>query len=292
MDLSKKRKNRKGNNQLNLSERAKIIKLIAEGNTLKGTARITEHAYNTVLGLSKIVGKACYDFQQNIPRMNCPLIECDELASFVYCKSQNLPPHLKRRQFLGTIYAYVAIDVQSRYIVFALYGKRNAANTRRFIKGLSEKVSGRIQLTTDGMQAYEDAVDRQFGKEIDYCQIKKIYKNKFLKTEKGEKIINPDTLVKSHKYIMSGKPAMEKVSTNYVERFNLTLRQYSSRVGRDKTSYSKKFDSHCYGLALTIMWYNYCKIHHSLRVTPAMQLGLTDDIWTAEDLVRLAFPEA
>jgi len=281
-------------NELSLKKKAEIIRILAEGNSLRACARISGTHYMTVLNLFKSVGKACQLFhEQTVLNIKAQFVQCDEIWSFVYAKDKNVPIRFKNQNGYGDIYTWIAMDAKTKLIITWLSGKRGTEEAKAFIKRLSEMLNNRFQLTTDGHKPYLEAVDESFQDLIYYAQNFKIYKakraNRADSKFTGEHSFTAERCVASHKRVIHGKPNADYISTSHIERQNLTVRMSSRRFTRATNAFSKNFENHCYALALQFVYYNFCRIHKTLRVTPAMEAGLTDDIWTAEDIVKVAY---
>lgn len=268
-------------NQLSTSERAQIINLLVEGNSLRATSRITGRSINTVTKLLVEVGIACENFHDKmVVNVNSQRIQADEVWSFVYAKEKNKTPEMPGDA--GDIWTWTAIDADSKLIVSWFVGDRGANSAALFMKDLSQRVANRVQITTDGHYAYPDAIDNAFGAGVDYGQIQKIYG-----AEKEPKRYSPAICIGAQKYVVQGDPDKDHISTSYVERQNLTMRMHMRRFTRLTNGFSKKIENHMCAIALHFVYYNFVKVHKTLRVTPAMEAGLTKKPMTIEELVEL-----
>jgi IS1 family transposase len=275
-------------NKLSLERKTQVIKVLCEGNSIRSTARITGTAINTVVTLLKQAGLACLDYQdKNLRNLATKRIECDEIWSFCYAKQKNVPED-KRGQFgYGDVWTFVALDADTKLVLSWLVGRREPEHAYEFLKDVKERVSNRIQLTTDGHRMYYEAVDNTFGDEIDFAMLIKYYHD--TGDESGR--YSPPKCNKTKTKLIKGSPDMSKVSTSYVERQNLTMRMNMRRFTRLTNAFSKKLENHMYALALYFMHYNFVKTHRTLATpyprTPAMAAGLTNHIWDFEEIIKL-----
>jgi len=267
-------------NRLPLNIRVQIINLLVEGNSLRAISRITGCSKNTITKLLIDVGSACMEFHHNhVVSLNSKRVQCDEIWSFVYAKQKNIPDG---KTGIGDVWTWVGIDADSRLIVSWLVGNRDAESAKSFMHDVAYRLKNRIQLSTDGLRLYIDAVDNAFNGNIDYAQLVKLF------GETDEKKYSPNDAMGIRKMPIYGKPDENHVSTNYIERQNLTMRMHMRRFTRLTNGFSKKIENHCYAIALHFVYYNFSKIHQTLRVTPAMEAGLTKNILELEDIVKLA----
>ena len=266
-------------NQLPLSKKVQIINLLVEGNSLRATARITGASINTVTKLLVDVGIACQEFHnEKVIRVSTKRIQCDEIWSFVYAKQKNLPDQIEG----GDVWTWVGIDADTKLVVSWLVGDRSAETANIFMQDVCYRLKNRVQLTTDGHKAYLDAVGNSFGSQIDFAQLVKTYGG-----QQEEIRYSPAECTGAKKTRIEGNPDEKYISTSYVERQNLTMRMSMRRFTRLTNAFSKKMENHCYAIALHFVYYNFCRIHKTLRVTPAMEAGLINDIMEIEDIIRL-----
>ena len=275
-------------NKLSLERKTQVIKVLCEGNSIRSTARITGTAINTVVTLLKQVGLACLEYQdKNLRNLTSKRIECDEIWSFCYAKQKNVPEDKKGQFGYGDIWTFVALDADSKLVLSWLVGIREPEYAYEFVKDVKERVSNRIQLTTDGHRMYYEAVDNTFGDAIDYAMLIKSYHDSG--DESGR--YSPPRCNKTKTKLIKGSPDMSKVSTSYIERQNLTMRMNMRRFTRLTNAFSKKLENHMYALALYFMHYNFVKTHRTLATpyprTPAMAAGLSDHIWGFREIVGL-----
>ena len=274
-------------NQLPLFTRTQIINLLVEGNSLRATARITGVSRNTVDKLLVAVGKACQKFHdEKVSNVKSRRVQCDEIWSFVYAKEKNVSSDLKDSGEAGDVWTWTALDSDSKLIVSCYVGDRSAESANYFMQDVAGRLSNRVQLTTDGYRQYLDAVEDAFAGQIDYAQLVKIYGGGEGNTT-NECKYSPEKFNGSKKTKVLGSPDPKHVSTSHVERQNLTMRMLMRRFTRLTNDFSKKIENHCYAIAFHFVYYNFAKIHQILRVTPAMEAGLTQDIMSIEEIVLL-----
>lgn len=282
-------------NKLPIAKKVQIINMLVEGMSLRATSRISGCSINTVTKLLVDTGKACQIFHdENVHSLQTTVIEADEIWSFIGMKQSTVPKESKDEP-IGDIWTWTAIDADSKLMVSYYVGDRGTESATDFMMDLKSRLNNRIQLTTDGLSAYIIAVRSAFGNDIDFAQLKKIYESDNPKgAKRQEKMSNqerrysPGSFIKTETVIQSGSPSGDHISTSYVERQNLTMRMHMRRFTRLTNAFSKKLENHCHAIALHFAYYNFCKIHKTLRVTPAMEAGLRKDVMTIEDLVRLA----
>lgn len=271
-------------NKLPLHKRTQILNLLVEGNSLRATSRITDTSINTVTKLLVDAGKACVAYHDAaVKHVATKKVQCDEIWSFVYSKAKNVP-EIKYGQ-AGDVWTWVAIDADSKLVISWLMGNRDAESANVFMQDVAGRLSNRVQLTTDGLRAYLEAVDEAFHGDIDYAQLIKLYGGS--DSQKTEKKYSPAECIGTKKGTVYGSPDEKYISTSYVERQNLTMRMHMRRFTRLTNAFSKKMENHAYAIALHFVYYNFCKIHKTLRVTPAMEAGLTNDIMEIEDILAL-----
>lgn len=272
-------------NKLPIEKRVQIINLLVEGTSLRAASRIADVSFNTVLKLLPQVGKACQKFHdEKVKGVKSERIQADEIWSFVYAKEKNATQDQKESG-AGDAWTWTAIDADSKLIVSWYVGDRDFLSAREFMQDVAARIANRVQLTTDGHKAYLIAVDDAFKGDVDYAQLIKIYGNP--EGQGNEKRYSPAECTGTDCKIVSGTPNSKFISTSYVERQNLTMRMHMRRFTRLTNAFSKKLENHCHALALYFMYYNFCKIHKSISVTPAMQAGLTKKPMTLEDIARL-----
>jgi IS1 family transposase len=271
-------------NQLPAETRSRILSCLVEGVSIRATARLCGVAINTVVKLQVEAGEACAEFQDRMFRnLKCRRLECDEIWSFCYAKSKNVPEEKRGKFGYGDVWTWTAIDAETKLIPCWHVGRRDAGAAYEFMHDLASRLSHRVQLTTDAHKPYIQAVEDAFGSEIDYAQLIKIYGEE----ARPEARYSPPVCTGTRVGVITGKPDPSKISTSYAERQNLNIRMGMRRFTRLTNAFSKKIENHAHALALYFMFYNFCRIHSTLRVTPAMEAGLTDHVWEMADVVRM-----
>lgn len=276
-------------NQLTTEKRAQVISCLVEGNSIRSTVRMTGVAKNTVAKLLCDIGRACSIYQDKAFRaLPCKRVECDEIWSFVGSKEKNTKAEKKEKGW-GDCWTWTAICADTKLIPCWYVGTRDANAAFHFMHDLADRLANRVQLTTDGHKPYLLAVEAAFGGEIDYAQLVKIYGE----GPKTEARYSPAQCMGAKKAIVSGAPNAGHVSTSFIERSNLTLRMGNRRFTRLTNAFSKKVENHEAMLALFFCYYNFAKIHQTLRCTPAMEAGISTRVWSITDIVALLdMPEA
>jgi IS1 family transposase len=274
-------------NKLSTSDRVRVVSCLVEGNSIRSTVRMTGVAKNTVVKLLGDLGVACSEFQDKTLRnLTCKRVQCDEIWSFVGCKEKNVPAD-KRKQGRGDVWTWTAIDAETKLVPAWYVGNRDAGAAYHFMHDLAGRLANRVQLTTDAHRPYLTAVDEAFGTEIDYAQLVKIYGTPETSKYNATVRYSPAVCMGAKKAIISGRPAYEHVSTSICERQNLNMRMGMRRFTRLTNAFSKKVENHEHAVALYFMYYNFCRIHQSLRVTPAMEADVADHVWSLEEVVAL-----
>ena len=273
-------------NKLNKEKQGQIIKALVEGNSIRATARMCDVAFNTVLKLLPEIGKACAEYQDKVFRnLPCKRIQCDEIWSFCYAKEKNVPDEMKGKFGFGDVWTFTAICADTKLVPSWLVGRRDAGYAFEFVNDLAGRLANRAQVTTDGHRMYLGAVEDAFGSEVDYGMLVKLYNEP--PAEGNEKRYSPGECCGTRKAKITGDPDPKHISTSYVERQNLTMRMSMRRFTRLTNAFSKKVQNHSYAVALHYMHYNFCRIHKTLRVTPAMEAGVSDHVWNIEEIVAL-----
>lgn len=279
-------------NRLDLSKRAQLLGLLIEGNSVRATSRLAEVSFNSVLKFVADMGRACDDYQDRALRnLTCKRVQVDEIWAFCYAKKTNLKKATAAPEGAGDVWTWTGIDADTKLAVSWYVGDRDLEAARVFIGDLASRLANRIQLTSDGHGAYLQAVEEAFGGEVDYAQLVKIYGKP--PYEKGvERRYTPPECVGIKKRPVSGQPAFRQISTSYVERSNLTMRMGIRRFTRLTNGFSKKVENHAFAVSMHFMWYNFGRVHKTLRVTPAMAAGVADHVWTLEEIAALDVQEA
>lgn len=269
-------------NRLSKEKRAQIINLMVEGNSLRSISRISGCSINTISKLLVDAGNACQRFHNDSVRgLMSKRVQCDEIWSFVYSKQKNVPEGME--EFAGDVWTWVAIDADSKIVISYLVGDRSAETAGVFMEDVAMRLLNRVQLTTDGHKAYLEAVEDAFVGQIDYAVLHKVYGSK----PERETRYSPAECIGTEKKRVLGDPDMKHVSTSYVERQNLTMRMHMRRFTRLTNAFSKKIENHVHAIALHYVYYNFCKIHKTLRVTPAMEAGISERPMEIVDIVDL-----
>jgi len=250
---------------------------------------MTGAAINTVIKLLSELGSVCLDYQDShIRNLSCKRIRCDEIWSFVYSKAKNVPAEHQGKFGYGDVWTWTAIDAETKLMLCWRVGNRDGREAYKFIKDLASRLSIQVQLTTDGHKAYLEAVEGAFGADIDYAMLIKLYGTP---PEEGQRRYSPSECVGTETKVVTGSPDEADISTSFVERHNLTMRMSMRRFTRLTNAFSKKLENHMHALSLYFMHYNYVRLHRSLRNpynrTPAIVAGLTDRIWTVEEIIGL-----
>jgi IS1 family transposase len=271
-------------NRIAKDVQAKILSCLVEGNSIRATVRMTGAGKNTVARLLVSIGRACSEYQDKAFRnLQCQRIQCDEIWSFVGCKEKNVPDSMKGKG-RGDCWTWTALCPDTKLIPCWFVGDRSAGSAYHFIHDLQERLASRVQLTTDGHKAYLSAVESAFGSEIDYAMLIKIYGNE---THPGEARYSPAQCMGARKAVISGRPDASHISTSHTERQNLSMRMGMRRFTRLTNAFSKKLENHEHAVALYFMYYNFARVHQTLRVTPAMEAGISNHVWTLEEIVAL-----
>jgi IS1 family transposase len=275
-------------NKLSIEKRAQVIKALVDGNSIRATCRITDTAKGTVIRLLRDVGKACAEYQdKHLRNLSCERIECDEIWSFCYAKAKNVPQNKQGQFGYGDVWTFVAIDSDTKLVLSWLVGLRELEYAYEFAKDIKNRLSNRVQLTTDGHRMYYEAVRNAFGNNVDYAMLVKYYGNE--QDEYGR--YSPPKCTQAKPKLVNGSPDMTRVSTSYIERQNLTMRMSMRRFTRLTNAFSKKIENLEYAVALHFMYYNFARPHKTLTKpypkTPAMAAGISNHVWTVEEIVRL-----
>ena len=272
-------------NRLPLAKRAQIVGLLVEGTSLRATSRLADCSINTVTKLLVDVGTACSEYQDRALRnLPCKRIQVDEIWSFVYAKQKNVAAAKAAPEDAGDVWTWTAICADTKLVPSWRVGDRGYFTAREFVDDLASRLASRIQLTSDGHKAYLQAVEEAFGGAVDYATLEKIYGTPV----EGQKRYSPPECIGTKRHVVTGRPDPNHVSTSYVERQNLTMRMSMRRFTRLTNGFSKKAENLAHAVALHFMHYNFGRIHKTLRVTPAMAAGVSDHVWTLEEIAALA----
>jgi IS1 family transposase len=270
-------------NRLSTQERAKILGCLVEGNSIRATCRITGADKGTIIKLLADVGAACKAFHdksvRNVPSRR---IQCDEIWSFCYAKQKNVPEDFKGVFGFGDVWTWTALCADTKLIVSYALGDRTAETALRFMDDLRPRLANRVQLTSDGYRAYLVAVNETFGSDVDFAMLHKMYAES--KGQGNERRYSAGECCGVQKRRVTGNPAKKDISTSFVERQNLTMRMSMRRFTRLTNAFSKKVENLGHAVALHFMHYNFCRIHQTLRVTPAMEAGISDHVWSLDEV--------
>ena len=274
-------------NKLSLQKRAQIIGLLVEGNSMRSVTRLVGCSINTVTKLLIDAGTACAIYQNEVMRdLPCKRIQCDEIWAFCGMKEKNVPKEHEGELGYGDVYTWTAICADTKLVPSFLIGRRDAEYAYTFMHDLAGRLKNRVQLTTDGHHAYLNAVASNFGSEIDYAMLVKVYGATVGKEDQRRYRLPECTGAEKRR--INGNPDIKHVSTSFVERQNLTMRMGMRRFTRLTNAFSKKVDNLEYAVALHFMYYNFGRIHKTLRVTPAMEAGISDHVWSLEEIADLS----
>jgi IS1 family transposase len=272
-------------NDLKTEKKAQVVSLLCEGNSIRSIERITGIHRDTVMRLGVRVGDACAKIQDDkMRRLNCKNVEVDEIWGFIGAKRKNAA----RAGVYGDVWTFIALDADTKIIPSFIVGKRDAYHAKMFVADLAERMAGRIQLSSDSLSAYGDAVERGFGSEVDYGQISKTYSL----TPLGKAALpaavrySPAEVIKVEKTVVNGMPDVNLISTSHVEKQNHTLRMHCRRLTRLTNAFSKKFENFEAAVALNFAYYNFVKTHGAIRMTPAQAAGVENSAWTVTELVE------
>ena len=272
-------------NKLDPNTRSQILRLLCEGQSIRAITRIMGMSKNTVSKLLVDAGKACAEYHdQNVRNVRASRIQCDEIWSFTYAKQENVKTAVAAPEGAGDTWTWTAIDADSKLIISYLVGGRDSEYAMAFMEDIANRLTNRVQMTTDGQRAYLEAVEGAFGCDVEYAQLVKIYGNA---PESAMGRNSPAQCTGIKKNSIEGDPDFSHFSTSYKERQNLTMRMHMRRFTRLTNGFSKKVESHAYAVALHFMYYNFVKIHSTLRLTPAMAAGVTTKLWEIGDIVAL-----
>lgn len=270
-------------NKLSTAKRVAVVSALVEGCSIRSTVRMTGVSKNTIAKLLLELGAACTKCQdETLRNLRCKRLQCDEIWSFVGGKDKNLSSE-KKEAGLGSIWTWTAIDADTKLIPSWLAGSRDAESAYEFMQDVAGRLRGRVQLTTDGHRPYLEAVEAAFGMDIDYAVLQKIYGA----DANPEKRYSPAVCLGCKVENVTGLPDPKHISTSYVERQNLTMRVSMRRFTRLTNAFSKKVENHAAAVALYFMFYNFGRVHMTLRVTPAMEAGVANHVWSVEEIVGL-----
>ena len=271
-------------NRLPQSTQAQIVSALVEGNSIRATCRMTGTAKGTVIRLLREVGAAsALHHDRTVRNVRARRVQCDEIWSFCHAKQRNVPKEKQDLGSYGDVWTWVALDADAKLVISWVVGKRTARCARDLMADLRDRVPGRIQLTTDGLPHYKDAVEFTFGGDVDFGQLMKQYEV----DPRADARYSPPVCTGAIRHPVSGNPEWKAISTSFVERQNLTMRMGMRRFTRLTNAFSKKIENLEYALALHFMHYNFCRRHQTLKTTPAIAAGIADHVWGPFELVGL-----
>lgn len=271
-------------NRLSVADRASILRMLVEGNSLRSASRLADVSLNTVIKLLVDLGAACETIHdERVRNVRVRRLEADEIWCFLGAKARNVTI-AQKVQGWGDIWTWTGLDADTKLCVSYLVGGRSADWAIDFMKDAASRIRGRVQITTDGHKAYLEAVEEAFGADVDYAQLQKIYGA----PAENDTRYSPATCIGCEMKTVSGNPNPKYVSTSYVERHNLTMRMGMRRFTRLTNGFSKKIENHIAMVAIHAVYYNFARIHKTLRITPAMAAGLSDHVWSVEEIVLMA----
>jgi IS1 family transposase len=271
-------------NNLKFEKKVAVIAMLAEGSSIRAIERITGVNQNTIMSLSRRVGEACAKIMdEKMRNLTCKQLEVDEIWGFVGAKQKNA----RRAGAYGDVWTFISLDADTKLIPNFVVGKRDSYHAKAFMDDLAGRVKNRVQISSDALKAYEDAVERGFGSNVDYATVVKTYSlTPVVGNAPASVRYSPSEVVKIEKNVIQGMPDVNRITTSHVEKQNHTLRMHCRRLTRLTNAFSKKYENFCAAVALNFAYYNFCKTHKALRMTPAMAAGIESSHWTVEDLVK------
>ena len=271
-------------NRLDTNRRAQIVKCLVEGMSIRSTVRLTGASKNTIAKLLVELGAACTRFMDEaMVNLQCKRIQCDEIWSFVYAKEKNVTQEIAEERVAGSVWTWTAIDADNKLIPCWLIGKRDAGCATEFMQDLAGRLSNRVQLTSDGLKIYLNAVIDSLAGDIDYAILHKVYGA----DRPDAARYSPAVCIGCEKAEMIGNPDPKHISTSYVERANLSMRMSMRRFTRLSNAFSKKIENHAASVAIYFTWYNFGRVHQTLKMTPAMRAGIANHVWTVDEMIEL-----
>lgn len=272
-------------NRLPVEKQVAVVKALVEGNSIRSTVRLTGVAKNTVTKLLVELGAAVATYQdQTLRNLTSKRVQCDEIWSFIRAKERAIkekPSIREHHKDAGDVWTWTAIDADSKLCVSFYVGDRTAGSAHEFMQDVASRLKNRVQLSTDGLKQYLDAVEDAFLGNVDYGQLVKIYDD----ARQGR--YSPPRVIGAISRVIQGSPDPAHISTSYVERSNLSMRMGMRRFTRLTNGFSRKIENHMAAVALYFMWYNFGRVHQTLRVTPAMEAGVANHVWSIEEIVAL-----
>lgn len=271
-------------NVLKAEKQEQVVAALAEGSSIRSIERMTGIHRDTIMRLGVRVGQGCTALMDETMRnLTCKTVQVDEIWGFIG-KKQKRTSRAEDAMGYGDAWTFISIDADTKLVPSFAVGKRDATTANAFMRDLASRLKNRIQLSSDGMAAYIDAVERGFGGQVDYAQIVKSYEAEGRRFPEAR--YSPGEVVKVERFRVEGAPEWKKISTSYIERQNLTLRMHCRRLTRLTNAFSKKPENFMAAVGLSFAYYNFCRRHATLRATPCMAAGLTKDFWTVADLLK------
>jgi IS1 family transposase/lambda repressor-like predicted transcriptional regulator len=284
LDPKHKVSDKRGMNKLPLAKRTQILAMLCEGSSMRSISRVADVSINTVSKLLVQAGEACLAVHdEHVRGVKASRIQCDEIWSFCYAKQKNVPTAKDAPEGAGDVWTWTALDSETKLMVSYFVGDRTGESAIVLMDDLRSRLANRVQLTTDGHKPYLEAVEGAFGDDIDYAMLIKLYGS--VGGKGAEVRYSPAECTGILKRHVTGSPDPNAVSTSHVERMNLSIRMQNRRFTRLTNAFSKKLDNHIHALALYFAFYNFCRIHKTLRMSPAMAAGITDRLWSLDDVV-------
>ena len=261
----------------------RAIRMLTEGCSIRSVERLTDIRKGTLIQLLLIAGQRCEKLMDSLHDIPVTDVQADECWNFIYCKEKNKGPEQADNGEIGDCYNWVAMDRPTKLVLAFVCGRRTGENAMELMRKVRRATSPavRFQLTTDGLQSYIAAVDEMLMDRCDYAQLVKTY----AQPEENERRYSPAECTGAVKVVISGNPDEAKICTSHIERLNLTMRMQMRRLTRLTNAFSRKLENHRASVALHFAWYNFCQIHGSLKITPAMEAGITDHVWSVEELL-------
>lgn len=288
LDAKHKSSDIRGMNKLPLKTRSQILNMLCEGSSMRSISRVADVSINTVSKLLVDAGKFCAGLHdREVRNVKASKVQCDEIWSFTAAKQKNVPTMKNAVEGAGDTWTWTALDSDSKLIISWLVGGRDGEYALAFMDDVKDRLANRVQLTTDGHKAYLNAVEEAFGADIDYAMLVKMYGEPEGRAVPQERRYSPAVCTGAKKTKIEGNPDPAFVSTSHVERQNLTMRMQMRRFTRLTNAFSKKFENHVHMVALYTVWYNFIRVHKTLRMSPAMAAGVADKLWSMDELVAI-----